>query len=287
MGTSNGANTGTNINHGVYGKASNAESNIGVYGETTVAATSENTGMMGIASGAAGNNAGVYGVAFQNSGAKFGVRGHASGAGFNYGIFGSVSAGVNNYAGYFDGKTYVADYLGIHTNPSHEIHVKQLGLSASNGIKFERNDNANNWVTNIDAADDYNFYYGGILKGYIRDNDGVYVVASDKQLKQDIEVIPPVIDKVMKLIPSRYYYIHANNSGQLKSNGFIAQDVEPLFPEVVSEKNGYLGISYESMIPIAFKAIQEQQAIILAQQERIAKLEYLVQQLTVSAGNER
>ena len=74
-------------------------------------------------------------------------------------------------------------------------------------------------------------------------------------------------------------YIDAGSTTQSKTNGFIAQEVQSLFPEVVSEKNGYLGISYESMIPLAIKAIQEQQVIIDTQEERIAKLEALVQEL--------
>ncbi len=256
--------SGAPVNYGGYFRANNGENS---------------TGLDVTASGASSVNTAVLANATGNSGTKIGINAFADGTGTNYAVKAQASGGTTNYAGYFDGKTYVSNYFGVGVNPTYEIHVKQAGLASTNGIRSERNDNTNNWVTNIDGSDDYNFYYNGALKGYIRDSDGVYVTNSDRRLKQDIEPISSVLGNLLQLNPSKYYYIDAGSAPSTKSNGFIAQEVQTLFPEVVAEKNGYLGISYESMIPIAIKAIQEQQVIIDAQEARIAKLEALVQDL--------
>ena len=88
------------------------------------------------------------------------------------------------------------------------------------------------------------------------------------------------LSKVMALEPATYHYLDAENADTPRSSGFMAQDVQALFPDLVSEKNGYLGLNYVGFIPVAIKAIQEladwvggQQTIIDAQEERIAKLE--------------
>lgn len=303
-GNSNGTNTGENV--GVIGEASSSDydyagrflttgnggiANVGVdalawgagsnYGGYLLATGpgGTNTGINVSASGASSTNTGIVADASGNTGTKYGVNASASGTGTNYAVKAIASGGTTNYAGYFEGKTYVSNYFGVGINPVYEIHVKQAGLSSASGIRTERNDNSNNWVTNIDGSDDYNFYYNGSLKGYIRDTDGVYVTNSDRRLKENIEPISSVLGNLLQLKPSKYHYIDAGSTTQSKTNGFIAQEVQSLFPEVVSEKNGYLGISYESMIPIAIKAIQEQQTIIDAQDARIAKLEALVQEL--------
>ena len=42
--------------------------------------------------------------------------------------------------------------------------------------------------------------------------------------------------------------------------GFIAQELEEVFPEVVkTEDNGYKSVNYDGMIPVLLEAIKEQQ----------------------------
>jgi hypothetical protein len=56
--------------------------------------------------------------------------------------------------------------------------------------------------------------------------------------------------------------------------GFIAQEVQPVFPEIVTkQKDGSLGIRYTELIPVLVKAFQEQQAEIDDLKARIGKLE--------------
>lgn len=165
------------------------------------------------------------------------------------------------------------------TVPQTDLHIKQSLTSIARGIELERADNANDWRILIDTDDDFSFYFNNILKTWLWDTDGSFHMLSDRRLKKDIVMMESTLLKVLALAPATYHYIDAENSSVPMSSGFMAQDVQALFPDLVSEKNGFLGLNYVGFIPVAIKAIQEQQAIIQSQEERIAKLEAAVEEL--------
>lgn len=54
-----------------------------------------------------------------------GLDGRAFGSGKNYGVYGLAYGGTENWAGYFDGKVYIDDKLGVNTTaPGYAVHVK-------------------------------------------------------------------------------------------------------------------------------------------------------------------
>jgi F0F1-type ATP synthase epsilon subunit len=56
------------------------------------------------------------------------------------------------------------------------------------------------------------------------------------------------------------YHYKTNNDNDPRLYGFIAQDVEKIFPEFVSvAENGFKGIAYSNFSVVAIQAIQEQQ----------------------------
>ena len=56
--------------------------------------------------------------------------------------------------------------------------------------------------------------------------------------------------------------------------GFVAQELQQIIPEVVSgNPERQLGVDYGSLVAVAFKAIQEQQALITSLTARITALE--------------
>ena len=90
----------------------------------------------------------------------------------------------------------------------------------------------------------------------------------------------------MELKPVEYFYNHSDS--KVKSIGFIAQDVQQIFPELVnkSDDTEMLAIQYVEFAVIAVKAIQEQQiqieqqtTIINAQQAEIDALKADVEML--------
>lgn len=59
--------------------------------------------------------------------------------------------------------------------------------------------------------------------------------------------------------------------------GFIAQEVEKLYPHLVStDDNGYKSINYIALIPVLTQALKSQQEKIDAQQKQIDELKKLV-----------
>ncbi len=126
-----------------------------------------------------------------------------------------------------------------------------------------------------------NFYYNGSLRANIDRVTGKYTQLSDKRLKKNITAINPVLNKVLSLNAYNYNMLNAEDNSR-KSMGFMAQDVQPLFPELVYNKRDretnepFLMMDYSSFGVIAIKAIQEQQAIINNLQSQIDELRNLV-----------
>lgn len=145
--------------------------------------------------------------------------------------------------------------VGInHSNPQSMLDIEQPNPGIGNGVLLNLS-GIGHWETSVDNAKDYNFYFNNILKGYIKDDTGDYIVNSDRRLKEDINPIENVLSKLLQLTPSEYRF--KNTQATSKSYGFIAQEVQPLFPNLVTEKNGYLGMNYQGFSILAVKAIQE------------------------------
>jgi hypothetical protein len=103
----------------------------------------------------------------------------------------------------------------------------------------------------------------------------MYLIASDRRLKKDIVDTRYGLNTILELRPVDYK-VKSNN---LERIGFIAQELRPIVPEVVKgiegdlEKGETLRVAYTSLIPVLTKAIQEQQALIEAQDKVIQQLQ--------------
>jgi len=84
--------------------------------------------------------------------------------------------------------------------------------------------------------------------------------SSDMNLKKDIEVLSSssTLDQLLELNPVSYRWKDGNND-QILQHGFIAQDVEGIFPELVTtdSASGLKSLSMGGMIPYIVSAIQE------------------------------
>ena len=86
---------------------------------------------------------------------------------------------------------------------------------------------------------------------------GALTDVSDERLKENIAPLRNGLDKVLG-IEAKYYNM-INTPGRTEI-GFIAQNVQQYAPEaisVVDPENGRLGVSYSSLVPLAFEAIKE------------------------------
>lgn len=94
--------------------------------------------------------------------------------------------------------------------------------------------------------------------------DGVIVSPSDINLKENIvEISSELTENIIKLKPVQYTFKADNNNKKQLHYGFIAQDFETLFPELVTTKPGKPGnimaINYLEIIPLLVGKIQQMQ----------------------------
>ncbi len=166
--------------------------------------------------------------------------------------------GGNIDANFGGGNAIFRGNVGINaTSPAQRLHVRQD--VANRAIEWQHESTADFWTVGIGTATlNCRFEFNGTGKGQISSVDGTYSTISDARLKEDVESIGNVLDKVMQLNPSQYYYTESKARAQHKSTGFIAQEVEKVFPQMIhNDDEGYKWLSYAEFSPIAIKAIQE------------------------------
>ena len=100
-------------------------------------------------------------------------------------------------------------------------------------------------------------------------------------LKTNVLSVGSVLPSIMKLEAKTYEYKRSLGN---KSIGFIAQDVQNVFPELVKQMSADNGLSvltldYAGFGVLALKAIQEQQTVIEKQQKALDALEARLQAL--------
>lgn len=213
---------------------------------------------------------------------NIGVEGFISGGeGTNWGLYGYGGTGIVNVGVYGFGDGNIG---------AKGVHGFAQGM-ASFGIFGESNGDLS-WAG----------YFDGNL-GYT----GEFLGPSDAKLKREVQVINGALDKVLQLQPKTYFFktdeYDQLNLAKGQQVGFIAQEVQEIFPEFVKEnviytsskdpevhevtKTEYVGINYLNFIPILTKAIQEQQEEIESLKtenenlkERMDRLESLVEQMS-------
>ena len=125
---------------------------------------------------------------------------------------------------------------------------------------------------------------GAALKvvGLAGNDTGVWSNLSDERLKTNIQPLTGALDKVMQLRGVTFEWKspeeHGNRTGLEK--GFIAQEVEKVFPEWVgTDTNGFKYIEPAGINAVLVEAIQEQQKMIDQQQKEIEELKSKVNKL--------
>lgn len=152
--------------------------------------------------------------------------------------------------------------VGIRTgNAIGDLHVKQSVETtpvATGGLALERRNTTDRWNLATDQNNYLSFAFNGSAKSYINPSNGSYVTLSDMRIKKDIQPLEPVLAKVMQLQPKTYHYQDNKTTAPL-SYGLIAQELEALFPDMVStdEASGIKAVGYDHLIVVALKAIQE------------------------------
>ncbi|MBN4062252.1 MAG: hypothetical protein COA57_12440 [Flavobacteriales bacterium] len=117
--------------------------------------------------------------------------------------------------------------------------------------------------------------------GCVKDADGTVIAgtcSSDRRLKVSIEPFSNSLNKLVQLQP--VYFLWRSDKyperhfGTSQSFGLIAQDVEKLFPDMVTEdEDGFKAVRYNKLQFYFLQAIKEQQQIIDSLEQRMIALE--------------
>jgi hypothetical protein len=105
--------------------------------------------------------------------------------------------------------------------------------------------------------------------------------SSDLRLKTKIEPLNESLEKILELSPVHFRWKDAKLDNKLGSQvGFIAQDVEKVFPEVVlTDEKGYKSVNYSALVSPTVEAIKELST-------QVAKIDGTQQKQMVDLQNE-
>ncbi len=188
---------------------------------------------------------------------------------------GNVGIGTSSPAS----KLEVAGVTGQNTiySTSSGIWISVLGVNANTGTGVEGivNGDGIGVYGNANSASSYGIYcYSGVNANGCGGNRAWYT-ASDLKLKENISTIQDALNKTLSLrgVVFNWKTNDTNIMGE-RDMGFIAQEVMPYVPEVVSydSLNGYYGMKTSQLTALLVEAMQEQQKIILSQNNTINKL---------------
>ena len=101
---------------------------------------------------------------------------------------------------------------------------------------------------------------GNILRAPTIEADG-FITKSDLKFKENVGNVTSCLEKILKLEAKTFNY----KGNDTKHIGYIAQDVQKIVPEIVTEdEKGTLYVSYSEIIPLLSEAIKELHEMIQA-----------------------
>jgi len=160
-------------------------------------------------------------------------------------IKGLQNAGVNKRITVFSGSSAVSSSQGLILDSSNNVGI---GVNESSDLPLS-----------------YKLAVSG--SGYF---SGTVTQGSDERFKKDIKPIDNALSRIDSI--DGVYFTYKDT--EEKSIGVIAQDIQKILPEVVSEdNNGYLGVNYSGIVPVLIEAVREQNNIIKDLEDRISDLE--------------
>jgi hypothetical protein len=189
---------------------------------------------------------------------------------------GNFNIGIGYEAGY---------YL---TTGNSNIDIGNRGLAADNGIIRigQLGTQTQTYIVGVATAP----ITGAAV--YVTANGQLGVLASSERYKTSIAPIGPNTGKLEQLRPVSFH-LKTEPNGALQY-GLIAEEVDKIYPELVirDEAGKIQGVRYDELAPMLLNEVQNQQAIIKTQSDRLDELTRQVAQLSslqqeLSAGLQR
>jgi hypothetical protein len=208
---------------------------------------------------------------------------------------GDISACASGGTAYFNGPVTMYSNLvaygriGVKINPNYDLDINSTSYTAANIYSPYNGGTASQVIAGGTTAGTWAFYAYATTAGYAAYFSGnVYCTGSyqpsDEKLKENIQPLQNALDKVMKLDVKTYSYKTTEfpemNLPTDTQNGFIAENMESIFPELVklnpSKKEQpveFKAVNYVGLIPVLTEAIQEQQRLLETKDKRIDHLQ--------------
>lgn len=301
------------INMGGYFVGANSNDSYGLLAE--VPATSQNTLY------AVGGKFSITSNAYEGRGIDCFVN---STGGQNYGVFSRVSGGVFNFGGDFVASGNNSNYnigvsgtangssivnYGSHFSVTSTLGAVNIAMAANTNslwpisipsdVSIAVYGNAGLSATGVPNAHYAGYFDGNVFINGPANGTGFATTTSDEQFKTDVDTLSSVSDLIAQLKPRTFFYDTTNayglNFSSTKQYGLIAQDVELVIPELVSEAYKPVGVdslgnvvtqainyktlNYNAFIAILLKAHQEQQTQLEAAENHSDSLENVVADL--------
>ena len=205
---------------------------------------------------------------FSNQNSNLKINGSATllSQGYNFSNDTSMSGLLNNESDVVGGTLTGANliYLGNNSNSNNFGNI-QVGASNGNVIDTSSGDLTIDSASGVTRVDDNLIVTGDIN------------VNSDARLKANIISLGFTLGKLLQVDGKTYTFKEDKNHNS--KIGLLAQDIEKVFPELVTETNGIKSVNYQGLIPVLINALKEQDEKINDQQSQINKLENLVHEL--------
>ena len=111
---------------------------------------------------------------------------------------------------------------------------------------------------------------------------GDLTINSDERLKDNIQPLGSTLDKLHQIEGKTYSL--KKDEGHTPKIGVLAQEVQAVFPELVTEGgDGILSVNYQGLVPVLINAINEQDAKIVALEAQNAEIKELKEMVRLLA----
>jgi hypothetical protein len=153
------------------------------------------------------------------------------------------------------------------------------GAGSAGATSAVSDNSASTWNTYTTAGGGaYRFYVG--FGGTVFATNTTISAISDQRYKENIRDLDVGLDEIMALKPRNFDWKEGKGADKKDARGFIAQEFEQVFPDLVDEwrdpapegEEPYKSVR-QDLIPVLVKAIQEQQAMIEDLKAKVAALE--------------
>ncbi|UNY41332.1 L-shaped tail fiber protein [Klebsiella phage KP185] len=191
--------------------------------------------------------------------------GGASGPVWNFWNSGSCQfpGAISNYNGISSTTNYPAGQpIGTYNNTAGL--VTRFSNGAYTSLYFQEYvGNFHQAIINVNGFGQDNSFYFRAGGDFICTRNGSFdnvEIRSDRRAKSDIKVIENALEKVEKLTGNTYE-LHNTSGGTTRSAGLIAQEVQEVLPEAVTQDieadGGLLRLNYNSVIALLVESVKE------------------------------